>query len=104
MSVNRENAIWKSPNGEWKMGLYSYEVTGEDYEWDVDYDYSSFSMVISGGKSAEDCIEKYFRTNANAAGYSVFPDEPSSSKAVEKFEKMHEALKQKIAERKKARW
>lgn len=102
MSVNRENAIWKSPvTGEWKMGLYSYEVTGEDYEWDVEYDYSRFSRVITGGKSAEDCIDKYCRTEANAGSYGVYEDTPDNANSVARFEQMHEALKARIAEQKK---
>ncbi len=112
MSVNRENAIWKSPaTGEWKMGLYSLEYTNQDsedfdYEWHVEYDYSRFSRVITGGKSADDCIEKYCRTEANAGSYNIYADVPESASDVARFEKMHEDLKARIAERKLAapRW
>ena len=102
MSVNRENAIWKSPaTGEWKMGLYSFEYTNEgsedfDYEWDVEYNYSRFSRVITGGKSADDCIEKYCRTEANAGSYNIYEDKPENEKNVQRFEAMHSDLKARI--------
>ena len=107
MSVNRENAIWKSPTGEWKMGLYSFEYINQDsedfdYEWDIETDFSRFSRVITGGKSSDDCIEKYCRTEPNAGGYNIYNDGPESASEVARFEKMHEDLKARIEANRKA--
>ena len=106
MSVNRENAIWASPTGGYKMGLYSLEYTNMDspdfdYEWDVEYDYSSFSNVIIG-TSADNCIEIYCRSEANAGGYNIYDATDDNAKTIERFEAMHNSLKERIASRKAA--
>ncbi len=53
MSFHRENVIWKSADGSWYIGFFAAFVTGDDPEWDVDYDHSRFQWA-SGPHATED--------------------------------------------------
>lgn len=58
MSCNRENVIWKDRNGKWNLGFFHcYPVDQDkedwDYEWDVDYDFSTFDWVSTGHDTQE---------------------------------------------------
>lgn len=48
MSVNRANVIWPSVDGTWNIGFYDFYQTGDDYEWDVEYDYNRFNWASTG--------------------------------------------------------
>jgi hypothetical protein len=105
MSFYRPNAIWKSPTtGEWKMGLFGFYYVNQespdfDPEWDIEEDYSRFTRVIKGCKSADDAIETYCKSEANAGSYNIYPEASESPQAlqdVERFEKMHEELQSRI--------
>jgi hypothetical protein len=83
MSVNRENVIWKSRNGTWGIGFYDYYQTGEDYEWDVEYDYSCFNFA-SVGHVSEDAAHAAWR-GANPGGSTIY-SEPSAE--TDRFDEM----------------
>lgn len=92
MSVSRENVIWQSEDGTWNRGFYSYEVIGEDHEWDVIYDDWRFHWVRTGMKTlreAEDCWR-----GANPGGYDLYPYHPSSVTIRCEFDRM--ALQAKV--------
>lgn len=48
MTINRENVIWKGRDGKWNVGFFDYYQTGDDPEWDVEYDYTRFNFVSVG--------------------------------------------------------
>ena len=53
MSCNRENVVWKNREGLWSIGFFDFYQTGEDHEWDVEYDHSSFTFASVGHDSEE---------------------------------------------------
>lgn len=53
MSCNRENVIWKGRDGKWSIGFFDFWQTGEDHEWDVEYDHSKFNFASVGHESEE---------------------------------------------------
>lgn len=73
MSFNRENAVWRSPNGTWNLAFYTaHERFGsEDFdpEWDVDYDYESFEWLSRGFATADAAIRSW--TGANPGCWAV---------------------------------
>lgn len=48
MSLNRANVVWPNVDGTWNIGFYDFYQTGEDYEWDVEYDYGRFNWASTG--------------------------------------------------------
>jgi hypothetical protein len=48
MSFNRENVIWESEDGSWNRGFFYVRWTGDDPEWDVEYDFDAFEWVSTG--------------------------------------------------------
>lgn len=69
MSLHREVVIWKS-GGQYHAGMYAWFQTGEDYEWDVEYDFGSFVKVYSG--SSENAAYAALTVeNANPGGYHL---------------------------------
>jgi hypothetical protein len=98
MSVNRENAIWASPEGGYKMGLYDFYYVNQDSEdfdpeWNVEYNFDVFTQVLTG-TSVEDCIAKYCRSNANAGAYNIYENTPENANSIARFEKMYKELKE----------
>ena len=69
MSCNRENVIWKSRNGSWNRGYFDYYQTGEDYEWDVEYNHDRFNWVATGLASKEEA--NLAQPGANPGGYEL---------------------------------
>ena len=67
MSFNRENVIWESKDGSWGRGFFAVLWTGEDPEWDVEYDYDSFEWASIGHSSAEIAHSSW--KGANPGGY-----------------------------------
>jgi hypothetical protein len=63
MSVNRENVTWQSADGTWSRGFFHYEVTGEDYEWDVEYDFTEFGWVRTGFATVEAADDSWDGSN-----------------------------------------
>lgn len=85
MSFNRENVIWKSPDGAWNRGFFtahtqSWKEDDDDYdpEWDVDYDYDEFEW-FSGGHPSEEAAHASWK-GANPGSCSINSD-PSSNEA-----------------------
>lgn len=72
MSCNREGVVWQHKDGAWRYGQFEcYPVNEDDpdwdYEWDVEYDYSTFAFV-SKGPTARAAFDKW--DGANPGGYS----------------------------------
>ena len=44
----RANVIWESADGTWNRGFFKVTWFGDDFEWDVRYDYNSFEWVSTG--------------------------------------------------------
>ena len=61
MSFHRENVIWESADGTWSRGFFRVRWTGDDPEWDVEYDYGSFEWV-STGHASERAAHRRFTT------------------------------------------
>jgi len=59
MSFHRENVIWKSHNGLWSMGVFDCYQTGDDPEWDVEYNFNTFSWATTGHKSEQDAYQAW---------------------------------------------
>ncbi|MFC7633280.1 hypothetical protein ACFQVB_37650 [Paraburkholderia humisilvae] len=53
MSLNRENVVWPSRNGTWSRGFFDHYHTGDDPEWDVEYDYDTFTWCSTGHPTME---------------------------------------------------
>lgn len=63
MSLNRENVVWKDRQGTWNIGFFDYYQTGEDHEWDVEYDYSTFNFCSTGHATEEDAHASWHGAN-----------------------------------------
>jgi hypothetical protein len=74
MSCNRENVIWKRRDGTWGRGFFDFYQTGEDHEWDVEYDYSAFNWASVGHPTQEAANAAW--TGANPSGSTTY-EEPS---------------------------
>lgn len=90
MSFNRENVIWQSENGTWSIGFYKVMWTGEDPEWDVDYDYDHFEWVSTGHRSESEAASSW--TGANPGGSEVPPSGASTKAERKRLDNMAEAL------------
>jgi hypothetical protein len=75
MSCNRENVIWKDRTGKWSIGFFDFHQNGDDPEWDVEYDHSSFNFASVGHDSAESAYAAWRGTNP---GGSVICTEPTA--------------------------
>jgi len=77
MSVNRDNITWQSKDGSWSIGFYTFYNTGDtndedyDFEWDVDYDQSSFWWCRTGFKTPEAAMAAYCYNNANPGSTTI---------------------------------
>lgn len=85
MSFHRENVIWQSPDGTWNLAFYrAHECwsSDEDYdpEWDVEYDYSSFSWLSRGHVSMDAARQSW---NGANPGCSTEAREASRVKELE---------------------
>lgn len=94
MSVNRENVVWKTRDNTWSIGFFDFWQTGDDYEWDVEYDHSTFNWC-STGHATKDEAEAAWR-GANPGGSTVY-FEPDSE--TDKFDQMAAAWKAEQAKR-----
>ena len=92
MSFNRENVIWKSPDGTWNRGFFVCEDTwntdDDDYdsEWDVEYDYGQFSWVSRGHLTEDAAVASW--KGANPGGWCVYTDPDDEN--IARFERMCE--------------
>lgn len=75
MSFNRENVVWRSPNGTWNRGYYTSFPIGDtmdddyDPEWDVDYDMGSFENYRGGFAMVSDAFN--YEPMGNPGGGTV---------------------------------
>lgn len=90
MSFNRENIIWQSEDGTWSFGFYKVMWTGEDPEWDVDYDYDRFEWVSTGHRSESEAASSW--KGANPGGCDVLPSGASTKAERAHLDNMAEAL------------
>jgi len=63
MSCNRENISWQSPDKTWNSGFYDFTQIGEDHEWDVEYDFSTFRWVSTGWTTEEEAANAWLGAN-----------------------------------------
>lgn len=91
MSVNRENVTWQSKDGKWNRGFYAFHQTGEDFEWDVEYE--SYFNWVSLGHSSKEKADKAWN-GANPGGGWVIPFNPDDPKSVEEAEHYDNLAKQ----------
>lgn len=104
MSCNRENITWQSKDKTWNVGLYSYydmpAQDGEewDYEWDVEYDHSSFFWASKGHRTAAQAQAAYTGNPGFSEGvpYSV-----KTAKEIKAYEELAFAYFQPAAAEKK---
>jgi hypothetical protein len=80
VSFHRENITWQSQNGAWNFAFYDGFVTGDDPEWDVEYDFNAFSWVTTGWPSQKAAQRAW--KGANPGGGNLLED-PSSPKSAE---------------------
>jgi hypothetical protein len=71
MSFHRENVIWQSPNGTWSRGFYDFFYTGDDPEWDVEYDMTVFNWCSTGHATEDEAHASW--NGANPGGYHFYP-------------------------------
>lgn len=83
MSFNRENVIWQSADGSWNRGFFAVDKRfGDDEEWDVEYDYSTFSSVYTNLFSEDAAVS--CGNEPNSGSYSVIRD----GVGVEEYDRM----------------
>lgn len=79
MSTNRENVIWQSADGTWSRGFYdyydtkSYDDEDYDYEWDVEYNYDTFTWVSAGHSTMEQARAAWKGANPGGANVIEYP-------------------------------
>lgn len=78
MSFHRENVIWKSRNDTWSMGVFDCYQTGDDPEWDVEYDFNTFSWASSGHASQQAAYQAWRDDGGSNTGGGEVHDTPSS--------------------------
>ena len=83
MSVNRENVIWPSADGSWNRGFYECHQTGEDFEWDVEYDYGHFSWCSTGHATEQEAGNA--RPGANPGGAMVYSSVGPETEALDRL-------------------
>ena len=71
MGLNREHVIWQSADKTWNIGFFDFVNVGEsdpdwDYEWDVEYDHTSFWWASTGHSTPDKALESY--PGANPGG------------------------------------
>ena len=76
MSFNRENVTWVDVKGCWWIGFFVAEVTGDDPEWDVEYDMSRFKDVYGPGESEEAVWDQYRRFGSINPGGTMLCTDP----------------------------
>ena len=85
MSWNRDNVIWQSADGSWNRGFYKVVWTGDDPEWDVEYDYDQFEWVSTGHASEEDADDSW---NGSNPGMSTIVEYDGNEDDCDKYDKM----------------
>lgn len=85
MSLNRENRVWQSENGTWNIGFFPFYQTGDDPEWDVEYDFSRFDYVSTGHRTEVQASRSHPYPNPGGGWVSAFDQEPEECK---KFDHM----------------
>ena len=96
MSLNRENIIWRS-GSDWYIGFFDCSVWGEDYEWDVHYDFSSFQWASGPHSSREEAQDAWH--GANPGSHTTETD-PSAAKVYDQmFQDYQEARRRLWSER-----
>lgn len=93
MSCNRENVTWKSRDGTWNRGFFDFYQTGEDHEWDVEYDYDQFHWISLGHATKQNAKDAW--DGANPGGGHVY-DTPSEQ--TDRFDIMAQTRKQELDE------
>lgn len=95
MSCNRENIIWKSPDGTWNRAFYDFSAANDlsdpefDYEWDVDYDFTKFWWASTSHATQEEALASW--DGSNPYGYTLVVE---SSDETDKLDKMVQELRQ----------
>ena len=90
-SFNRENVIWKRPDGTWGYGFFKVTDVGDDTEWDVDYDYNKFGWASVGHPTEEDALAAWQGANPGGGTIIEDPNDPS----VQRYEQMAKECLQK---------
>ena len=93
MSCNRENVTWKSRDGTWNRGFYDFYQTGEDYEWDVEYDNDKFHWVSLGHSTEQEANLAW--DGSNPGGGMIY-SEPCEE--TDRFDRMGQTCKQEMDE------
>lgn len=98
MSFNRENVTWESKDGTWNLGFFATtwegsESDGFDPEWDVEYDFESFSTVITGRRSPDDALNAW--NGANPGGSTVCERE-GNEKDCDRYDEMARECKERV--------
>lgn len=93
MGFNRENAAWQSKDKTWNIGFFPATTQGDendgyDSEWDVDYDYYSFSDVFTGYKTFEEARRAAGQIHGNYGGSQVTNWNKENSQAIAEYEQM----------------
>jgi hypothetical protein len=94
MSVNRENVVWQSADGTWSIGVFDFWQTGEDHEWDVEYDRNSFMFLSTGHATDENAMDAW--DGANPGGHSVYAFTPENAAAIARFNELAAKSKGRI--------
>jgi hypothetical protein len=99
VSFCRENIIWQSKDGTWNQGFFSTvwvgsESDGYDPEWDVEYDFTSFSWVTTGHKTFES-VERAWQ-GANPGGGIVQDYTPEGDDDALQYDRMARECRDKL--------
>ena len=93
MSWNRENVIWQSKDKTWNIGFFRQEPVGSwsddpdyDPEWDVEYDYDSFSFASVGHRTEQQARAAW--NGANPGGSTVYTYGKTTAKEIANFDRM----------------
>jgi len=79
MSVNREHVVWKTRDGTWGIGFFDFYQTGDDYEWDIEYDRDTFNWCSIGHASQEDAHAAWEGANPGGGEVIDTPNDETDS-------------------------
>lgn len=107
MSLNREAAYWKAPDGTWSLGFWWFEFTGDpadddcDTEWDVEYSDGRFWFLTTGHNTLSAAMKAYRKDHPNPE-FALFDD--GSPTTLDDHDRAEIARWQEVAEAFRAKY